>query len=55
MDLDIAVEAGDRKEIRKLRVSEKAHVFRIPLSKKPLSIGIDPDGWVLKSVTVEHY
>jgi aminopeptidase N len=53
MVMDIAIEVGTRKEIRKIRVSDAAHQFRIPMSEKPLSIKIDPDGWVLKTLLVE--
>jgi aminopeptidase N len=50
----IVLEVGDRKEIRRFRVSEKSHLFRIPMQEKPLSIKVDPDGWVLKTVSVEQ-
>jgi len=55
MVLDIVFEVGDMKAVRRLRVSDEAHLFRIPLSEKPLSVEIDPDGWVLKTPSVEPY
>jgi hypothetical protein len=55
MALDIVFEVGDRKEVRRLRVSDETHLFRIPLSEEPLSVEIDPDGWVLKTISVEPY
>jgi hypothetical protein len=53
--LEMVFETGDRKNVHKFRVSDKTHLFRIPMSQKPLSIKVDPDGWVLKTVSVEQY
>jgi aminopeptidase N len=55
MALDAVIDVGDRKEVRRLRVSDEAHLFRIPLSVKPFSVDMDPDGWVLKTLSIEPY
>jgi aminopeptidase N len=55
MALDIAFSLQNRREIHKLRVTDAEHRFRIPLQTKPLSVEIDPGGWVLKSVSVTSY
>jgi aminopeptidase N len=52
MPLEIAFVGEDQKAVRKFRIFEKTHTFRIPLPAKPLSIEVDPDGWVLKTVTI---
>jgi aminopeptidase N len=53
MTVDIAFEMENGKEVRKLHICDAEHVFRIPLPSKPLSVTLDPDGWLLKSVEVE--
>jgi aminopeptidase N len=52
MPLDIAFLGEKQKSVHKLRIFEKAHTFRIALPAKPLSIEVDPEEWVLKSVTL---
>jgi aminopeptidase N len=51
MPLEIAFLVEGGRETRKCRVFEAVHTFRIPLAAEPLSIEIDPDGWVLKSLS----
>ena len=53
MTVDFAFETESGREIRKLHIVDTEHVFRIPLQSKPLSIQLDPDGWLLKSVNVQ--
>ena len=53
MSVDIAFETEGGKEVRKLRIAGTEHVSRIPLHSKPLSIQLDPNGWLLKSVQVQ--
>jgi aminopeptidase N len=53
MPLEIAFRVADRWEKCKIRVSKAAKEFYIPLSAKPSSLKIDPDGWMLKSVSIE--
>ncbi|MBN1569827.1 MAG: M1 family metallopeptidase [Acidobacteria bacterium] len=52
--LEILFEVGDRREYRKFRISEKTHLFRIPMNHEPMSIRVDPDGWLLKTASVEQ-
>ena len=54
MDLEIVVERSDGRESHKFRVFNAADSFRIPLHERPLSIQIDPNGWVLKTLSVEQ-
>jgi aminopeptidase N len=54
MPLEIAFLGEDQKTVRKFRIFEKAHTFRIPLPAKPSSVETDPNGWVLKSVAISQ-
>jgi len=45
---------GDRHETRGVRVFERDQLFRIALPRVPRNIEIDPDRWVLKSVSVQN-
>jgi aminopeptidase N len=53
MPLDIAFSIDGRQEVRRFRVSEAEQKFSISLPGKPSSIKIDPNGWILKSVSVD--
>lgn len=53
MPVDIAFETEGGREVRTLRIFDPKHVFRIPLQSKPVSIRLDPDGWLLKDVSME--
>ncbi len=50
--LDVAIRIGQQRTVRTLRVSEETQSFRLPFPAEPTAIEIDPDGWVLKSVSV---
>ena len=50
MAVDIAFETENGKEVRALRLAGAEQTYRIPLTSRPLSIQLDPDGWLLKSV-----
>ncbi len=52
MPLDIAFQVGDRLELRTVRVSEQDQTIRVTLPAQPVSLEVDPGGWVLKSVTL---
>lgn len=52
--LEWLIETEDGKEIRKFRVSDKEHLFRIPMKSKPIAIQVDPNGWVLKTAADEQ-
>jgi aminopeptidase N len=52
MPLQIVFGARDRREVRKVRISAQDQTVRLKLSGRPSSLEVDPDGWVLKSVTV---
>jgi aminopeptidase N len=53
MPVEFAVLTGDKQEtIRyKFRINNAAHRFQIPLKMKPMAVEIDPEGWVLKTVS----
>jgi aminopeptidase N len=55
MPLEIAFSVENRKEVYKFQVVDAAHRFRIPLPTRPLAVEIDPDGWVLKSLSAAPY
>jgi aminopeptidase N len=50
MPLNIAFSVGNRREVRRFRVTGETHNFRIKLKAEPDAIELDPNGWVLKSV-----
>ncbi len=55
MPLDIAFLEENRQEVHKFRVTDAEHRFRVPMRTRPLSIEIDPGGWVLKSISDTSY
>jgi aminopeptidase N len=55
MPLDIAFKLETRREVRRFRIADAEHEFKIPLPRKPSSIEIDPDGWILKSTSITSY
>ena len=54
MPLQIVFGAGDRREAHKVRISAQDQPVRLKLTGRPSSLEIDPDGWLLKSVTLEE-
>ena len=54
MPLDIVLSSENRKETRRVRIKDRDSRFRIPLPWPPASVEIDPDGWVLKTVSVAN-
>ena len=55
MPLEIAVSVEGRKELYKFRINGARHTFHVPLRAKPLAIEADPNGWVLKTVSISPY
>jgi aminopeptidase N len=55
MPLDIVFVEENRREARRLRIFSEEHSFHIPLQAKPSALDVDPDGWVLKTVSVEPF
>jgi len=53
MPMDIAFSSGNQREVHRIRIIDKTNTFRIPLKITPSSFEIDPEGWVLKSTTIE--
>jgi aminopeptidase N len=53
MLLDIAFYSKDKQKTLRLRINEEEHQFCIPLPDRPISILIDPNNWVLKSLKIE--
>jgi len=45
--LDVEI-AGGPVHRERLEVTERSHVFRIPITSRPDSVVLDPDGWLLK-------
>ncbi|MSQ28030.1 MAG: hypothetical protein EXR51_07835 [Dehalococcoidia bacterium] len=39
---------------RRVEISEKTHTFYLPLPEKPLSVRVDPRGWVLKKLDFDR-
>jgi aminopeptidase N len=52
MPLEISVRTGDGHETHTFFAAGRTCSFRIPMNNRPSSIEIDPDDWVLKSVSV---
>jgi aminopeptidase N len=52
MPLDMVLWSGGKKENHRIRIKDREHKFRIPLLSPPSSIELDPDGWVLKTLSV---
>lgn len=50
MPVDVVFEMERGRESRKLRVYEADQTFRILLPSEPVSMELDPNGWLLKSV-----
>jgi aminopeptidase N len=55
MPLDIVFVEANRREARRFRIFNEEHLFHIPLRVKPSAMEVDPDEWVLKSVSVEPF
>jgi aminopeptidase N len=51
MPMDIVLSSGSRKEAHRVRIKDREHTFRMPLKSPPAAVEIDPDGWILKSVS----
>ncbi len=52
--LDIVLSSENRKETRRVRIKDRDSRLRIPLPWPPSSVEIDPDGWVLKTVSIAN-
>jgi len=52
---DVVFVSGDRRDSRRLRIAERVHTYQIPLKESPLSIEVDPDGWVLKTLNITKH
>lgn len=53
MPVDVTLSWETSRETHKLRVHAAAQEFRIPAAAPPLALQFDPDGWLLKSLTIE--
>lgn len=49
--LNMVLSSGDRQETHRVRIKDREHEFRIPYPSPPAYVELDPDGWVLKSVS----
>ncbi|MBN2317730.1 MAG: M1 family metallopeptidase [Acidobacteria bacterium] len=54
MPLDLVLSFGSREETRRIRIKDGDSRFRIPAPSPPSSVEIDPDGWVLKTVSTAN-
>ena len=54
MPLELILLHGSRQETHRIRIKDRDSVFRIPAPAPPSSVEIDPDGWVLKSVSAAN-
>ena len=54
MPLSLVFSDGSRRELQRIRVMNPEHTFRIALPFKPSSLEVDPDGWVMKSLSLEN-
>ena len=52
MPLNMVLSSGGKKETYRIRIKDREHKFRMPLLSPPSSIELDPDGWVLKTLSV---
>jgi len=55
MPLDVVFVSGNRRDLRRLRIVGSVHTFHIPLQEMPLSIEVDPDGWLLKTLSITKH
>jgi aminopeptidase N len=55
MPMNVVVSAEKLQEVHRIRISSTNNRFRIPLRTKPSAVEIDPDGWVLKTVSHAPY
>ncbi len=46
-EVEIVLEDG-RRERHRIEVRQRREIFRVPLDTRPVSVTLDPDGWVLK-------
>jgi aminopeptidase N len=53
MPLELAFQTEAGRELRSIRVFAQSETFRIGLPQRPTALEVDPDEWVLKSVTIE--
>lgn len=51
MPVEIAFSLEDRREKHRFQVAGPSQTIRVPLPAKPLSVEIDPDGWILKRIS----
>jgi len=54
LPLEIAIRSGEQRQVRAFRISAETQTFRFPLQTRPTVIEIDPDNWILKSVSVAN-
>ena len=52
MEFEAASQDKQEKVRMKARVSAAIQIFKFPIKFKPASVVIDPDGWVLKDVSM---
>jgi aminopeptidase N len=53
MPVDIVLRSGDVRSRHSVSVAAEISSFRLPFEESPAAVEIDPDGWLLKSVTVQ--
>ncbi|MFN7947568.1 MAG: M1 family aminopeptidase [Blastocatellia bacterium] len=52
MPLDVEISTGNRSQREVIQVSEREQTFTFKLTAKPHSVTLDPDEWVLKTLTL---
>jgi hypothetical protein len=50
MPLELELETASGRERRKVEMSERRTVVRVPLAAAPTAVRLDPDGWLLKEL-----
>ncbi|HEX8352125.1 MAG TPA: M1 family aminopeptidase, partial [Pyrinomonadaceae bacterium] len=54
MPLDVEFRGGDSSRRETVEVGEREQTFDFKLERRPLSVAVDPDEWVLKTLTLRE-
>jgi len=51
MPVEFRVTTENRRNVYKLRIHDAVHTFRVPLPTSPTEVVMDPDNWILKTLS----
>jgi len=55
MPLVVEIRSGPETARRTIEVSSESGTFNLPAATRPTAVQIDPDGWILKSVSEKQF